>query len=514
VIPPPRERLPALLATTVALTLSFLVLAAYLVKAGALIAYPWDWSPDEGLQLDYASRLATGTAPLYSGSFVPFPSVYGPLLPVLLAPMLRTADEALVAGRLLALGWTLAGVAATYALVRRRGPAVLALAAAALSLAPFDYSFWHMLIRPDGLMLALWLLAAVVLLPARLSRGAGVLGWRRVAIGTALLLAAAFTKPTAVIHAAPLVVGWFAVDRRSALRLASTVAALGAGLVLLLEWATAGAFLWVTRAWTLHEIQPGLAQVILRHSAASLWPLVAVAAAALVAARGRRGELLRDSSLLVLAGAVLIVPLLGKYGASWNYMLPFLPALSVLGVSWWGLVLPEGDHPRARPLALAAVAALALALSMTREFPLPSALDERTARAFYAFVVEHTRRTGGPILATRPELAYFLVGQTVEMEGSSFGQLARHKTPGTERVLQRLLDRHYTLLVELHGLPAGGWAEAAGRGYVHAGGCNLSFYFGTTPVHLFTRRDLALFLAPPAGTRCGGPVAAAAPAGS
>ena len=58
----------------------------------------------------------------------------------------------------------------------------------------------------------------------------------------------------------------------------------------------------------------------------------------------------------------------------------------------------------------------------------------------------------------------------------------------------------------MHDLPtSGGYREALDRGYRHAGGCNLSFYFGTVAVHLFTRRDLPLVMVPPEGTRCGGP---------
>ena len=111
----------------------------------------------------------------------------------------------------------------------------------------------------------------------------------------------------------------------------------------------------------------------------------------------------------------------------------------------------------------------------------------------------------------RPELAYFVVGQPVEMEGSTFVRLARHNVAGSERLLQGLRDGRYTLLVGLHPLPdTGGYLEAAERNYVHAGGCNLSFYFATAAVHLFTRRDLPLYFTPPADTRCGGPGAAAA----
>ena len=36
---------------------TLLVVGAYLFRAGALVTYPWDWSPDEGLYLDYGRRV-------------------------------------------------------------------------------------------------------------------------------------------------------------------------------------------------------------------------------------------------------------------------------------------------------------------------------------------------------------------------------------------------------------------------------------------------------------------------
>ncbi len=483
------------------------VLALFLRGALALVSYPFDWSPDEGLQLDWGRRALHGLLGLYGRSTVPYPAVYGPGLPLLLAPLASGGAAMLQWARLLALAWTALASLAVFLLVRPAAGALAGLVAVALSLAPLDYSFWLMLVRPDGPMLALWLLAAVPLLPSRLARGADALDARRTALGTALLLAAMLTKPTVVIHAAPLVLGWLLVDRRSALRLVLALAGGGLALLLLLQWLTAGGFLWLLRAWVVQEKIPGLTAIILKHAAASLWPLAVFAAAALAMAAWRGAAWMREPALLLGAGAVAIVPFLEKHGASWNYLLPLVPALSVLALRAWALAIPTDAGTSGRPLALAAGAVLALGVAATHEFPTPSALDERTARAFYAFVVEHTRQSGGPILATRPELAYFLVGQPVEMEGASFAPLARQKVPGPELVLERLRERRYTLLVVLHPLPEGGFAEAAAQGYVHAGGCNLSFYFATTPVHLFTRRDLPLYLRPPADTRCGGPAA-------
>jgi hypothetical protein len=382
---------------------------------------------------------------------------------------------------------------------------VAGLVAAALSLAALDVSFWLMLVRPDGPVMALWLLAAVALLPARLTPGGDRLGWGRIAAGSALLLAGALTKATTVVHGAPLVLGWWLVERRAATRLIVTLLLAGVAAFLLLQWATDGGFLWVNRVWSLHGTQPGLREDILAHALKLMWPFAALAAVAFAAVARRWREALTDGAVLLVVGAVLVVPLLSKYGASWNYMVPLVPALCVLAGRWWSLApFPSGSTGRAAGVALGAVAALALAA--TRDFPLPRPENERTSTAFYAFVSEHTRKTGGPILATRPEMAYFVVGQTVEMEGSGFAALARHGVPGTARVLRRLQDGEYTLLVQLHDFPpSGGYAEAVAARYVHAGGCNLAYYFGSVAVHLFTRRDLPFFMNPPPGTYCGGP---------
>jgi hypothetical protein len=489
---------------------SLSVLAVFTLQAGNLISYPWDWSPDEGLSLDWGLRAATDPAALFARTWVPYPAAYGPGLPALLAPLAALGSAMLPASRLLALCWTAVSALAVYLLVRRSGGPAAGLAAAALSLAALDVSFWLMLVRPDGPMMALWLLAAAVLLPARLRRGSDRLGWGRIAAGSLLLVAATLTKATAVVHGAPLVLGWLLVDRRTAVRLVLTVSAVGAGALALVQWATAGSYLWMQGVWSYHGTQPGLREAILLHSLGRMWPFAVFAAVALLLAGlvGRRwGEALTDGSLLLAAGAALVLPFLSKFGASWNYMVPVVPALTVMGARWLVMATPPEGSPGPRAAAGPALtAALAVALVATRAFPLPTDLDARTAATFYAFVKEHTRRAGGPIFATRPEMAYVVAGQAVEMEGSCFAKLAQHNAPGTELVLQRLQRGEYTLLVQLHDFPAtGGFVEAIGRRYVHAGGCNLSYYFGTTPVHFFTRRDLPLVLSPPEGTRCGGP---------
>jgi len=83
-------------------TATLLVVAAYLFLAGTLVTYPWDWSPDQGLYLDYGRRVLEDPGSLYPHRAVPFPSAYGPLVPVLLAPLVGL-PRPLEAARLLAL---------------------------------------------------------------------------------------------------------------------------------------------------------------------------------------------------------------------------------------------------------------------------------------------------------------------------------------------------------------------------------------------------------------------------
>lgn len=499
-------RLAELVATTLAVAASGLVLAAYLLRASALVAYPWDWSPDEGLYLDHARRLLEAPGGLHAPSFVPFPSAYGPVLLLLLAPVIGAASGALFAARLVALGWTVAGTLAVYLLVRRTAPPPLALAACALALVPFDITFWYMLVRPDGPMLALLLLAAVALLPARLVAGSEQLSFARLGLGTALVIAAILAKATAAIHAAPLVLGWLFVDRRSGLRLALALGVSGIAAVLALQWLTDGGFLWVNRVWSYHPTAPWLPGVVLRDFLGLAWPIALVWLLTFVAVPDRASAW-RDGSLLLVAGAALVLPLTIKSGASWNYFVPAVAALAVSTARAWAAAGSLGGV--SRPIAGAAlVAVTALVLALTRPFPLPTPEDERTARAFYSYVESHTRDSGGPILAIRPEFAYFHVRQPVEMEGSCFSYLARGGAPGCNRIEERLAQARYTLVIWTWPLPeTGTYRESTERFYAPAGGCKLGYYFGGVTSTLLPRRDLFRAMPAQAGTRCGTAVA-------
>jgi hypothetical protein len=106
---------------------------------------------------------------------------------------------------------------------------------------------------------------------------------------------------------------------------------------------------------------------------------------------------------------------------------------------------------------------------------------------------------------SRPDLAYFAVGQSVEVEGTSFPHLAAHHLPGTDGVLARLRDGDYTLVVQMWPLPSsGGYPEALRERYRYLGTCRLGTFQGVYNVHLAAPLGLPARFEPPAGVRCAG----------
>ncbi len=134
------------------------------------------------------------------------------------------------------------------------------------------------------------------------------------------------------------------------------------------------------------------------------------------------------------------------------------------------------------------MASLALALALHGRFPLPNSADEATARSLYSYIDRFVRENGGPLLAIRPEFAYVIARQDVEMEGSCYLHLARNRAPGAELVTGRLGQATYTLVVMSWPMPDDAIAELK-RSYTFARACRVGYYYGQTPVALFTRDD-------------------------
>jgi len=168
------------------------------------------------------------------------------------------------------------------------------------------------------------------------------------------------------------------------------------------------------------------------------WGVLAALVLAFSVAAWRRAAPWREPALLLVAGAFLLAPAMEKQGGGWNYLLPAVPAAAIAV----GRLLGdrEGEPPgAARPgLVSALIAALALAIAATRPFPLPTPADRAAAAVLYDFVRSFVRDHGGPILVSRPDLAYFLVHQQVEIEGTSYAHLAARHLPGTDGALARL----------------------------------------------------------------------------
>jgi len=476
------------------------IFLVYFANALVLVLYPWDWSPDEGLTLDYARRLVQAPATLYAKTVVPLPLEYTPLLTALLAPIVAGSRAPLGPARLIAVSWTCLLVAGVYALVRPGNPKALAVAVAMLSLAPLDVTFWYMLIRIDGLMIVFWIWSAVFLLPRSLERGSDRLGQKRLLLGSALLLAAVLTKPTAVVHGAPLVLAWLWVDRRSGVRVVALMTFAGLAAALALNLVSAGGFLWVNGLWATHVSVPHqAAQLLLMFAGLTGWVL-AWATTGLVVAWRSRAPAWREPALLLVVGGLALAPALGKIGAFWNYLLPAFVAIVVLGGRAWGATTSTRSGEVA---ALGLATALGLTLVLSRTFPLPTLVDERTADAYYGFLKARVFETGRGLLANRPDYAYFHVGQPVEIDGSHFLFHAALGLPGIEKVAERLSRGEYSVVSEEPRFwPGGIFRTALEIQYKRVGVCGIGFFYGIHEYILHVPKEAKVTFTPPPGSRC------------
>jgi hypothetical protein len=476
-------------------------LGMFTVHAVDLATYPWDWDPGEWGTFDSALRLLNGGPALFPrDTVVPIPQTYGPTLAVLLLPVVAWGKNPYFAGRLLMLGIALSITLAAYLLVRRRSSRAVASVCAALVLAPFDQSFWYVLVRVDAVMIALWLWAAVLALPSSLRASGESLSWRRACLAGFLLALAALTKATAVALGAMIIGGWMLVNRRSAVRLAVGTAAAGVFLVLLLQALTGGGFL---PTLLLQRHLPYRAEQITSLLAEALhfnWEAMALFVAALAWRLSRRDGRWRDGAWMLWAAGPAMVPFLGKMGAVFNYLLPFFAGQAIL----LGRLLGEDDAAGAtgtrrsalrtalRDLALAAAVA---AIALTHPFPSPDAQDRITSQTFFRFV----KTRGAPALAAQPECTYGELGQPVEIEHTDFMSYLRAGLPGTAEVVQRVRAQSYRFLV---GNQQDMRFDKAP--YRSVGFCDLRFYFGLARLSLFVPKDdvssSAFDVAP--GARC------------
>jgi hypothetical protein len=427
--------------------------------------------------------------------------IYTPLLAVVLAPVVGFTETPLPWARALMAAFVAVGLGAIVRLVARRGGWTAGAAAAALALAPFDLTFWHLLVRVDGPMIAAWLVCALWLVPERLARGSDRLERGRLVLGAAALLAAIAFKPTALILAAPMVGAWFLVDRASAWRLAGLLAAVGLVLAGALQVATDGGFAWSLGLYRHHPRFGRQVGVLVTMFLRSAWPLVVAAGAGFVWASWRRRAPWRDGAIVLLAGGLLLTPALAKAGAYWSYLLPLVGALAVAAGRWLG----PGERGSSRLLSSClghlSIAAVALALAATRPFPLPDRQDEATAEYFYAYVREVASE--GPVFAARPDYAYFVAGQPVVVAIADLAPLLMARVPGVVPVLEGLASRRYALVIlSRWAIPRSRLIDDGLRGYAPVGECRLGSYLGPLPYRLLVQPGIDRPFAPPPDVDC------------
>ena len=442
--------------------------AALVYAAGAamLIRYPFEWDPSEGGALEGAWRLWHHPGQLYPhGTVVPHPFPLPPLQALLHVPLVLLGGADLRGPRGLSALILVAILGAMYTLVRRTGSRRLACVAATTLLAPLFDSFWLMLVRVDGLMIALLAWAAVVGLPPELRRGAAVLSSRRALATAALLVLACLAKPSAALHGAPLVLVWALVDRRSALRLAASTLALGGVVAGALAWATHGGFLEANRLWLLHAQAAGqaleLGRLFIATHAASMVALLIV----VVIAWRRGGRPFADPAWALYLGGAAGLLLLGKFGAWTSYLLLWVAAHGIL-------IGRLASRAGSETLALGLLTLVILSGLGRFQFPVPTAQD----RASAAFLAGFVRARGAPLLSAKLETLYVAVGQDEEIESDGLPSLMRAHVPGLERIFERLRAQRYrTVVVHTYGLPPVAMRLLANH-YALVGACDIGFW--------------------------------------
>ena len=420
-----------------------LVMLSTALGARAIAVYPFDWGPDDGMALDWAARLLHDAASLYPNpaQLSPTPEMYGPGLPAVLAPLWLIQQPPLLLARLLMFGLLGLSWVAMYAIARRGARVSLAAAAGALALARGDWVVFLLTVKADGLALALWAVASWVVLPRRLERGSETLSWTRIVAAGLLLVAGCATKPTVAIVGAPLVLGWFVVDRTSALRLSFVLALLGATVVLWLQWISGGGYLLTMLQLTQHPWRPANFLTI-------PWRFVVAQLAAVTFAllplffKRVRTSALQPGAVLFAAGGLAMVLLLGKHGAFQSYLMPLL-----FGLVAWGACLWERLAPK---MAAPITAAAALAITLLHPIPTPDQEAKNSAAAFYGFIDQVVQPAGSRILALRPAWAYLSTGTPLEVDGVSFGYFAESRDPKAEPVLKRIAAAEYDIVVSDH----------------------------------------------------------------
>ncbi len=359
--------------------------------------------------------------------------------------------------------------------------------------------------RPDALLVTLWLWAAVAVLPGELRRGGEALSSSRIAWGSPLLVAMLFCKPSGLVLAGPLVLAWLWVDRGSALKLAGVVAGLAGLAVLILTLLSQGGYLQVASLWRFHGLVRGQATRLVTQFVTGAAPVLVLLAFGMARAASRRRGLWRDPALALCAGGLAIYPALGKAGVTINSLLPLFLAVVVMAGRSWGGRTAAGERS-GESLGTAALVVVTLGYLLFRPVRLPLLEDRLTSQSFYGYVEALSRIQARPALALTPDYVYFRLHQPVEMHGSSFPDLWAAGVPGIETLRGRIEEGAYGVVVLVpHYLPEdGNLRRALLARYRQVADCRLGFYYGHVLPYLVLSRieGPQLQFVPEAYARC------------
>ena len=317
---------------TLALLGLFLQAVVYLVRAAEVLAYPYDLDQGEGYDVAGGWRLQQGL-PIYTDNlaFPYYSSNYPPLYSIAVAGAIHLWGPQLLAGRAVSLAATLGIVALLFFAARARSSGVAGLFAVGFFFLS-NYVFHVTPLARVNALAACLALAAVLLLGGR-SR------WATPG-GVVLLVAALFTKPTAIDAAAAALMGATLVDRRRGLL--GMLATLAIGLVLAggLELQTRGAFSLNVLAGNLNPFLPAqLRDYLLNFGLLHAVPLLLAAGAVAHAAKRRR---LDSIHLFWLTGLAMSLGV-AKWGAGESYFLSAIMASSLLAGIACGRLIRAGS---------------------------------------------------------------------------------------------------------------------------------------------------------------------------
>jgi hypothetical protein len=303
----------------VALVALFLQVVVYLAHAATVLPYQFDLDQGEGYDLNAGWLLAQGR-PIYTdnASFPYFSSNYPPLYSLLVALATGIWGPTLLAGRMVSLLATIGLGLLIFGASRRQGGTAGALVAAGL----FFLSNYVYHVTPLARVNALTAFFALAGLLALGRRGRGLL-----VTGAVLLLAAVYTKPTAVDAVAAGLLYLWLVDRRQALVMGGALAAAGLALAGLLEVSTRGAFSLNVIQGNVNPFIPAQLRDYLVNFA-GLHALVLLLAGVETAAAFKEGRL--DPVHFFWGTGLLMALGVGKWGAGESYFLSAIVAASIL----------------------------------------------------------------------------------------------------------------------------------------------------------------------------------------